>query len=79
MLTSQATHRLPSFAGSESYWPSHDVTAFVVDPAAPTPAPTEALKLQSTADMYFIPAIAGLFIFVAVLSTVTILLLRKRP
>ena len=29
-----------SFAGSESYWPSHAVTAFAVDPAAATPAPT---------------------------------------
>ena len=31
-----------SFGGSESYWPSHAVTAFSVDPAAPTPAPTAA-------------------------------------
>jgi hypothetical protein len=29
-----------SFAGSESYWPSHAVTSFAVDPAAATPAPT---------------------------------------
>ena len=67
-----------SFAGSESYWPSHAVTAFAVDPAAPTPAPT-AEPTQSTADMYFVPAIAGLFVFVAVIGAVTILVLRKRP
>jgi hypothetical protein len=29
-----------SFTGSESYWPSHAVTAFNVDPAAATPVPT---------------------------------------
>ena len=30
-----------AFAGSESYYPSHAVTAFAVDQAAATPAPTE--------------------------------------
>ena len=30
-----------SFAGSESYWPSHAVTSFAVDPA-PAPAQTPA-------------------------------------
>ena len=35
-----------SFGGSESYWPSHAVTAFAVDPAAPTPAPTEQPRNQ---------------------------------
>jgi hypothetical protein len=67
-----------SFTGSESYWPSHAVTAFAVDPAAPTPtaAPTQA---PSIADNYFVPAIAGLFIFVAIIGVVIILVLRKRP
>ncbi len=66
------------FAGSESYWPSHAVTAFAVDPAAPTPAPTEA-QAQSAADMYFVPAVAGLFVFVAIIGLVIILVLTKRP
>jgi outer membrane protein assembly factor BamB len=67
-----------SFGGSESYWPSHAVTAFAVDPAAPTPtpAPTQA---PSIADNYFVPAIAGLFIFVAIIGVVIILVLRKHP
>ena len=47
-----------SFAGSDSYWPSHDMTSFAVDQAAPTPAPTEE-PVESTADLYFVPAIAG--------------------
>jgi hypothetical protein len=66
------------FAGSESYWPSHAVTAFAVDTAAATPAPTE-LPQQSAADMYFIPAIAGLFVFVAIIGIVIILVLKRRP
>ena len=28
-----------SFVGSESYWPSHAITSFVVDSAAPTASP----------------------------------------
>jgi hypothetical protein len=67
-----------SFGGSESYWPSHAVTAFNVDPAAPTPAPADA-PAQSIADMYFVPAIAGLFVFVAIIGVVIILVLKKRP
>jgi hypothetical protein len=66
-----------SFVGSKSYWPSYALTAFNVDPA-PTPAPT-AMALQSTADLYFVPAIAGLFVFVAIIGVVIILVLKKRP
>jgi len=67
-----------SFAGSKSYWPSHAVTAFSVDSAAPTVAPTAA-PVESTADLYFVPAIAGLFVFVAIIGVVIILVLKKRP
>jgi hypothetical protein len=67
-----------SFGGSESYWPSHAVTAFAVDPAAATPAPTTQ-ALQSTADMYFVPAIAGIIVAIAIGFAITILVLRKRP
>lgn len=67
-----------SFEGTKSYWPSHAVTSFVVDPAAVTPAPTEP-PTQSMADQYFVPAIAGLFAFVAIIGVVIILVLRKRP
>jgi hypothetical protein len=67
-----------SFGGSESYYPSYSETSFAVDPAAPTPAPT-AEPVQSTADLYFVPAIAGLFVFVAFIGVVIILVIRKRP
>ncbi len=67
-----------SFAGSESYYPSHAVTSFAVDPvpeatAAPTQPPA------SVADMYFIPAIAGLLVAIVVVGALTMLMLRKRP
>jgi hypothetical protein len=69
---------IATFAGSEAYYTSYDETAFTVGLAAPTPAPT-AIALQSTAEMYFVPAIAGLFVFVAIIGVVIILVLKKRP
>ena len=67
-----------SFGGSESYWPSHAVTAFAVDEAAATPAPTAA-PLASTADMYFVPAVAGIIVAIIIVGAVLLLALRKRP
>jgi hypothetical protein len=67
-----------SFAGSESYWPSHAVTSFAVDDApettsAPTPLP------QSAADMYFVPAVAGIIVAIVVVGALlALLLIRKR-
>jgi hypothetical protein len=68
-----------NFAGTNGYWPSNAETSFAVAqaPAAtatPTPTPT------SVADMYFVPAIAGLFVVIIVgLAVLALLMLRKRP
>ncbi len=68
-----------SFGGSAAYYPSHAVTSFAVDPAHPTAAPTETPP-QSTADMYFVPAIAGLFVLIIIVAIVlALLMLRKHP
>ena len=70
---------IATFAGSESYYPSSSETSFAVDPAAPTAAPT-ATPTTSAADLYFVPATAGLFVaIVIVVALLVILLLRKRP
>jgi outer membrane protein assembly factor BamB len=66
------------FAGSESYWSSSGQKAIGVT-VNPTSAPIEA-PIQSVADMYFVPAIAGLFVLVIVVAIVLALLtIRKRP
>ncbi|MGD0406002.1 MAG: hypothetical protein ABSB10_05050 [Candidatus Bathyarchaeia archaeon] len=68
-----------NFAGTQGYWPSTATTAFTVmeaaaATAAPTPTPT------SVADMYFVPAIAGLLVAIIVVGAVlALLMLRKRP
>lgn len=67
-----------SFAGSESYWPSHAVTAFKVDPAPATPTPTEA-PITSMTDQYFVPAVAGIIVTIVIVGVSIIIVLRKRP
>jgi hypothetical protein len=68
-----------SYMGSESYWPSHAVTSFAVDAASPTLAPT-AEPLQSMADQYFVPAVAGIIVVILIgFAVLGLLVLRKRP
>jgi hypothetical protein len=70
---------IATFGGSNSYFSSSGQThmTFVSPPAAtaaPTPTPT------SVADMYFVPAIAGLFVLIIIVAIVlALLMLRKRP
>jgi hypothetical protein len=68
-----------TFAGSNGYWPSSAQTTFNVM-NAPTATTTPTPILQSAADTYFVPAIAGLFVLVIVVAIVlALLMLRKHP
>jgi hypothetical protein len=68
------------FAGTNSYWPSYAETSFAVDPAHPTAAPTDAPNNNSPADLYFVPAVAGIIVAIFLVGAIlAILLLRKRP
>jgi outer membrane protein assembly factor BamB len=62
-----------SFAGSESYWPSHAVTSFAVDPA-PTPAPTAEPVVMPDYTWTIIGTGIAMIIAVAIVG---ILILRK--
>ena len=68
-----------SFAGSESYYLSSAGTSFYASEApTATAAPTQ--PPQSTADLYFVPAIAGLFVAIIAIGVVlALLMLRKKP
>ncbi|MBT0160457.1 hypothetical protein G4O51_10790 [Candidatus Bathyarchaeota archaeon A05DMB-2] len=69
---------IATFAGSKSYWPSFAETAMSLDPAAEaTPAPTPVP--QSIADLYFVPATAGMIVAIVVVGAIMMLMLRKRP
>jgi outer membrane protein assembly factor BamB len=68
-----------SFEGSASYYPSSAETAFHASNPAATPAPTDS-PAQSTADTYFVPAIAGLFVLIIIVLAIQVLMImRKRP
>lgn len=70
---------IASFAGSEAYYPSYAQTAMGVDAAAEaTPAPTPIPA--SAADLYFIPAVVGIIVAIAIVGALlALLLLKKRP
>jgi hypothetical protein len=66
-----------TFDGSESYWPSHAVTAFSVDDAAPTSSPAPVTILPPT-EMYIAAGIVAIIIAIAIGFAITILTLKKR-
>ena len=69
-----------SFGGSESYYPSHAVTAFSVDPVHPTETPTNNQPSFDavTQSVQTTVALAAVAIIIAV-AIVGLLLLRKKP
>jgi outer membrane protein assembly factor BamB len=67
-----------TFAGSESYWPTHAETAFAVDPAAPTPTPAST-QTPSAADLYFLPMSIGIIVAVIVVGALLFVMLNKKP
>jgi hypothetical protein len=67
-----------TFAGSESYWPTYAQTAIGVS-QAPTATPEPTANPQSSTDLYFVPAVAGIIAAIAIGFAITILVLRKRP
>ena len=70
---------IATFAGSESYGSSTDSTYFTAsDAPAATAAPTP--QAQSAADMYFVPAVAGIFVAMIIgFALIALIMLKKRP
>ncbi len=68
---------IATFSGSNSYFKSTAETAMAYNLPATTVAPTSAP--QSVADMYFVPAVAGIIIAIIIVGAVLALILRKRP
>ena len=68
-----------TFAGSNSYGASHGTAYLAVgNEAAPTTAPTT--PPQTVTDMYFVPAVVGIIIAIAIVGVIlALLLLKKRP
>ncbi|MCW4000122.1 MAG: hypothetical protein NWE93_07770 [Candidatus Bathyarchaeota archaeon] len=66
------------FEGTNGYWPSNAETTFNMAEPAPTQPPSPT-PVQSMSDLYFLPAITGLFIAIILVGIMVVLLLRKRP
>ncbi len=70
---------IAAFGGTNGYWPSYQETVFTVTEPAPTAAPTNA-PVQSPADLYFVPAVAGIVVLIIVgFAVLALLMLKKRP
>jgi outer membrane protein assembly factor BamB len=68
-----------SFAGSGSYYQSQATNSFTVENTQATVTP-QPIQTQSAADMYFVPAVAGIIVSIFIVGAIlAILLLRKRP
>jgi len=65
-----------SFTGSDSYWPSHAVTAFNAAQVAPTASPTAA-PTSTVVDQYFLPAVIGIILAIIIVGAVIVMVLRK--
>jgi hypothetical protein len=65
-----------SFAGSESYWPSHAEAAFAVDPA---PEVKEPQVQPSMTDTYVWAGVGVIVIAIAIVGALLAMLLRRRP
>jgi hypothetical protein len=70
---------IATFSGSVSYGSSSASTYFTaVETPATTPTETP-LQQVSVADMYFVPAIAGIIAAIAIVGAIIVLVLKKRP
>lgn len=69
---------IASFAGSNSYWPSSDETAFAVAPpiATATPQPETAAP---PVEMYFMGSTVAIIIAIAIVGALVMMMLRRRP
>ena len=67
-----------SFAGSKSYYPSHALSSFIVDPAlAPTQTPEYPQPIDNT--MTIVGVGVAILIAIAIVGAIIVLMLRKRP
>ena len=68
---------IATFKGSESYWPSHAETAFMVDPSPATPTP-EPIAAQSSTDMYILGTGVAIIIAIVIVGIIILLTIKKR-
>ena len=69
-----------TFAGTGAYYGSSGQIDVTVASAPTTATAVPTVTPTSVADMYFVPAIAGLFVLIIIVAIVlALLMLRKKP
>ena len=68
-----------SFGGSESYYPSHAVTAFNIEPSAATPTPATPPNFDSVTQSLTLTVILAAVAIIVAIIVVGLLVLRKHP
>ena len=69
---------IATFAGSESYYPSHADAAFYASSPAPTASPYPTVSLEST-QTYIIAGVIAIIVVMIIIGALIMLMLRKRP
>jgi len=67
-----------SFAGSNSYYGSFALSSPFVVEEAPEPVVEPTPEPESVAELYFVPAVAGIIVVLVAIGVVLVLLLRRR-
>ncbi len=68
-----------SFGGSESYWPSHAITSFVVESPSATATTQQPQIVLPPTEMYFAISTAVIVVAIAIVGAVIVMVLKKRP
>jgi hypothetical protein len=69
---------IATFQGSESYWPSHAKTAFIVNDPETTPSPQPVVALPPT-EMYFAISTAAIIATIVIIGALLLIAVRRRP
>jgi hypothetical protein len=69
---------IATFAGSNSYWPSHSEYAFTINSAPQTASPIPE-TIQQPTEMYILATGLAIIIAIAIVGAILLLAIRKRP
>jgi hypothetical protein len=69
---------IAKFAGTGSYGPSFAHTFLTVDEGAATPTPAASSLPVSVSEQYFVPAVIGIFVAIAVVGALILIVLLKK-
>jgi hypothetical protein len=70
---------IATFAGSKSYYPSYDTSQFTVYEVPEHTQTTQPIQQTSISDQYFVPAVIGIILAIAIIGALILMAIKKRP